>query len=155
MPSSKKARDAIIQLLESAGEGTATETESWPIVDLGSGWGSLIIRLAMRYPGRQIVGYELSVLPWLVTVLIGKLLGLKNLSVYRQNFLKVDLSASSIMLCYLFPAGMRTLEEKLATEVTTARYVISNNFALPSLRAEKTLHLNDFYKSPVYRYRLV
>jgi len=154
MPSSKKARDAMIQLLESAGEESGVETEAWPVVDLGSGWGSLIIRLAIKYPKRQIVGYELSFLPWLVTLIIRKLLGLKNLTIYRQDFLKADLSASSLMVCYLFPAGMTALETKLSTEETTARYLISNNFALPTLTAEKSIHLNDFYKSPVFRYRL-
>jgi len=154
MPSSKKARDAMIYLLESAGEGSDTKTGAWPIVDLGSGWGSLIIRLAMKYPSRQVVGYELSFLPWLITVIITKLFGLKNLTVYRQDFLKADLSACSIIVCYLFPAGMATLETKLTTEETKTQYLISNNFSLPSLTAEKTIHLNDFYKSPVYRYRL-
>lgn len=154
MPSSKKARDAMIHLLESAGEGGGAEAESWPIIDLGSGWGSLIIRLAVKYPSRQVVGYELSFLPWLVTVIITKLLGLKNITVYRQDFLKADLSACSVMVCYLFPAGMAALEAKLTTDETKTQYLISNNFALPSLTAEKTIHLNDFYKSPVYRYRL-
>ena len=153
MPSSKKARNAIIQLIEAAGEGTATGTESWPIVDLGSGWGSLIIRLAMRYPGRQIVGYELSVLPWLVTVLISKLLGLKNLTVYRGDFLKADLSASSIMLCYLFPKGMTALDAKLAEQEKRVQYLISNNFSLASHSSIKVIQLDDLYKSPVYLYR--
>jgi len=154
MPSSKKAREVMVQMLESAGQGVGTETGAWPIVDLGSGWGSLIIRLAMKYPRRQIVGYELSFLPWFVTVIAAKLLRLKNLAVHRQDFLKADLSAGSIMICYLFPAGMAALEARLTMKEKQVRYLISNNFALPSLTAEKTIHLNDFYKSPIYRYRL-
>lgn len=146
MPSSKKARQAVMHLIETAGAGT--------IVDLGSGWGSLIIRLAVKYPGRQIVGYELSIVPWFITVLIAKLFSLKNLTVYRQDFLKADLSAASVIVCYLFPAGMAALDAKLAQQKTTIRYLISNNFALPSCQAEKTIQLDDFYQSPVYRYRI-
>ena len=151
MPSSRKAREAMMQLLATVG----TEVEKTPIVDLGSGWGSLIIRLAIKYPGRQVVGYELSIMPWLVTVLTSKLLGLKNITVYRQDFLTVDLSADAIIVCYLFPAAMEALDVKLAGQKTAIQYLISNNFALPSLQAEKTIRLDDFYRSPVYRYHLV
>ena len=87
-------------------------------------------------------------------MLISTLLGLKNLRVYRQDFLKADLSAASLIVCYLFPAGMLALDAKLAEQKTSAQYLISNNFALTSMQAEKTIRLNDFYQSPVYRYRL-
>lgn len=146
MPSSKKARQAIIDLVETAGGGA--------IVDLGSGWGSLIIRLAMKYPDREVVGYELSFIPWLATVLMAKLLGLNNMTVHRQDFLLVDLSAASVIVCYLFPAGMAALEAKLAVPTMAVHYVISNNFSLPSYKAEKTVILDDFYRSPVYCYRI-
>ena len=158
MPSSKKARLAVMQLIETAeGEGGVDEAyteESGAIVDLGSGWGSLIIRMAVKYPDRQIIGYELSLLPWFISVLSAKCLGLKNLTVYRQDFLKADLSAASIVVCYLYPAGMVALDTKLAEQNTSIRYLISNNFALPSYQAEKTIQLDDFYQSPVYRYRI-
>lgn len=145
MPSNNKARDVIMQLVETAGDGA--------IVDLGSGWGSLIIPLAMKYPGRQVLGYELSFVPWLTTVLISKLLHLKNLSVHRKNFLQADLSTASVLVCYLFPEGMKALEKKLVTEKALPRYLISNTFALPSYEPEQTIRLNDMYRSPIYRYK--
>jgi hypothetical protein len=150
MPSSKKARQAVRQLLE----GLENEGGRAPIVDLGSGWGHFIIPLAMKYPDRQFIGYELSFIPWCVSLLIAKCLGLKNLSVYRQDFLKADLSVASIAICYLFPGGMAALAAKLAGEKNAIRYVISHNFALPGYQAEQTIQLDDFYRSPVYRYRI-
>ncbi len=152
MPSSRKARKAIMQLVETPGARDAEGRKT--IVDLGSGWGSLIIRMAIKYPGRHIVGYELSLTPWFVSVVIAKCLGLKNLTIYRQNFLKADLSVASVIVCYLFPAGMTALEAKLTEQKTSIRYLISNNFALPSHKPEKTIMLDDFYRSPVYRYRI-
>ncbi|MDN3638785.1 class I SAM-dependent methyltransferase [Simiduia curdlanivorans] len=146
MPSSKKARRAMLQLVESAGDG--------PIVDLGSGWGSLVVRLALQYPNRQVVGYELSLLPWLVTVLISKCMRLKNVTVYREDFLKADLSSASVIVCYLFPAGMAALATKLAEQKIAPRYLISNTFALPSYQPETTLRLDDLYRSPIYCYRI-
>lgn len=152
MPSSKKARKAMMALVDVTGDG--------PIVDLGSGWGGLMIALALEYPNRQVVGYELSIVPWIVAVLTSKALGLKNIRVYRQNFLEANLPAGSVVVCYLHPAAMIALEAKqglntkLTEPHTTIRYVISNNFALPSFKAEETIRLNDFYQSCVYRYRI-
>ncbi|BFM10655.1 hypothetical protein R50072_08080 [Simiduia litorea] len=135
-----------MQLVETAGEG--------PIVDLGSGWGSLVIRLALKYPARPIVGYELSLFPWLVTVFMARCLRLKNLRVYRQDFLKADVPAASVVVCYLFPAGMAALAAKLAAQKSQPRYLISNTFALPSHQPETTRRLDDLYQSPIYVYRL-
>ena len=78
MPSSRKAYQAMLALTDETGTG--------PIYDLGSGWGSLVIRLAIKNPDRQIVGYELSLFPWLITKIITRVLGLRNLAVYREDF---------------------------------------------------------------------
>ena len=151
MPSSSKARRAVMQLIEIAGaEGAAG---NGAIVDLGSGWGSLVIRLARKYPDRQVVGYELSVIPWFVSLCVAKCLGLDNLKLYRRDFLKADLSKASVLVCYLFPGGMAALEGKLQGELAEGRCcLISNNFALPSVEAERVVRVDDFYRSPVYFY---
>ena len=148
MPSSQKACAAVMQLIESA------KADNAPIVDLGSGWGSLVIRLAIKYPERKIIGYELSWLPWLVSVLAARCLRLNNLTVHRQNFLKAEWPIGAVLVCYLFPAGMDALEDQLAQRQSALAYLISNNFALPSHTAETMLKLDDFYQSPVYRYQL-
>lgn len=146
MPSSKKARQAIIELSEDTGNG--------PLYELGCGWGNLLIPLAKKYPQRQIVGYELSTLPWLTTLLLKKALGLNNIQLHRKNFLHQDLSPASVIVCYLFPKGMEAIARKLRTDNGSLDYLISNNFALPSHQPTKTIQLNDFYKSPVYLYVL-
>jgi hypothetical protein len=146
MPSSKKARHAVIQLSEETGIG--------PIYELGSGWGSLLIPLAKKYPYRKIVGYELSVMPWFMSVILIKALGLSNVQVYRQNFIDADLSRASVIVCYLFLRGMQDLEDKLSKERGRAEFLISNNFALPSHKPTKTIQLNDLYHSPIYLYNI-
>ncbi|MFT7110294.1 MAG: hypothetical protein ACI843_001962 [Psychrobacter glaciei] len=146
MPSSSKARKAMLKLSENTGIG--------PVFELGSGWGNLLIPLAKKYPYRRIVGYELSILPWLTTVVAIKLLDLKNVEVYRKNFLTEDLTDASVILCYLFPAGMLNIENKLKIEPGKLQYLISNNFALPSHQPLQTIQLNDVYKSPVYFYNV-
>ncbi len=146
MPSSNKAYLAMMQLADETGTGT--------IVDMGSGWGNFVIRIAKRYPQRQIVGYELSYLPWLTSTLIKKAFALNNLTLHRQNFYQADFSNVSVLICYLFPEAMAKISEKLRREKSGVNFLISNNFALPSWQPSKTIQLNDFYKSPVYFYKI-
>ena len=146
MPSSQKAFRAMYAAIENSGYGT--------IVDAGSGWGTLVIALAKRYPQRKIIGYELSSFPWLVSLLRKHIHGLDNLSLYRKDYLTIDHFEASIILCYLYPGGMKQLEEKLGRDKHNIKVVISNTFAFPSLDYDKVEYLNDLYKSPVYVYRL-
>jgi len=144
MPSSKKAYNAIVTLIDNTGTG--------PIIDLGSGWGNFVVRMAKRNPQRQIVGYELSILPWITSVLLKKTLGLNNLTLYRKNFYDANLSNASVLICYLYPEAMNKINNKLIVENPNVGFLISNNFALPSWQPKQTLLLDDFYKSPIYLY---
>lgn len=146
MPSSRKARQAMMALTAETGEGT--------IFELGSGWGNLLIPLALAHPQRHIVGYELSFLPWLISKVIIKVRGIKNIQLQRKNFLNSDLTEASVLVCYLYPGAMTEIEKKLKAEESNIRYLISNSFALPSYQPIKKIQLKDFYKSNVYLYRL-
>lgn len=145
MPSSRKACHAMLEAVENSTPG--------PIVDLGSGWGTLVIAFAKKYPQRQVIGYELSLIPWLVSLMLKYIMGMENLSLYRRDFLKADLSDVSVILCYLFPRGMCSLKEKLEREQGRVSLIASNTFALPSCQAEKVLRLDDLYRTPIYLYR--
>lgn len=136
----------MLQLIDETGDAAG------PIFELGSGWGNLLIPLGKKYPQRKIIGYELSIVPWLTSVILKNLLGLKNIQVYRSNFLHADLTSASVILCYLFPKGMQAIESKIKLQSGQLEYLISNNFSLPSCQPIKIIQLNDFYKSPVYLY---
>lgn len=150
MPSSNKAYLAMMQLIDEA----EIETKTGPIIDLGSGWGNFVIRIAKRYPQRQIVGYELSFLPWLTSTLLKRLFRLENLTLYRQDFYQADLSSASVLVCYLFPQAMKKISDKLHLEQADVNFLISNNFALTSWQPCKTIQIDDFYKSPIYLYKI-
>ncbi|MDX2366804.1 MAG: class I SAM-dependent methyltransferase [Colwellia sp.] len=146
MPSSTKAYKTIRKLVDITGTGA--------IIDLGSGWGNFVIRIARRNPQRQVIGYELSYLPWLTSILLKKALGLQNLTLYRQNFYNVNLPDASVLVCYLYPDAMVKIKNKLLLEQPKVDFLISNNFALPSWQSYKVVPLNDFYKSPIYLYKI-
>jgi hypothetical protein len=144
MMSSTKACQVMLDSVDGKERGS--------YVDLGSGWGTLVVALARKYPNKQVVGYELSWLPWLVSFIRKTIYQLDNLTIYRSDFRKEDIRNSSVLFCYLFPKGMVSLNEKLTREVTTDVVIISNTFALPSCKPEKVVVLTDLFKTPIYVY---
>jgi hypothetical protein len=144
-PSSGKTYRAIEAAMENSGTG--------PIVDLGSGWGTLVVALARKYPNRQVTGYELSLVPWLFSRIRKAVSGLDNLTLYRKDFLDADLSDASVLTCYLFPSGMVSLEDKLDRENVSNVLIVSSTFALPSSEPTKVIRVKDIYRTPVYLYR--
>ncbi len=124
-----------------------------PIVDLGSGWGTLVVALARKYPHRQVIGYELSLVPWLFSKIRKSVSGLDNLELYRSDFLDADLSDASVLTCYLFPGGMVSLEDKLERDNISDVLIVSSTFALPSSEPVKVIRVKDIYNTPVYLYR--
>lgn len=149
MPSSSQARNAILSLMED------TDSESGPVYELGSGWGGLALKLAKKFPDRSIIAFEVSLVPWLVSVFLQKALGIGNLKIYRKSFLKADLSGAEILICYLHTQGMLQVADKLKDAEPGNRFLISSTFALPGYSVDRSVQINDFYCSPVYRYRLI
>ncbi len=147
MPSSGKAYRAI--------EALAERTQDSPILDLGSGWGHVVIRLARRFPNRPVHGYELSLLPWATSVLLKHLLRLDNLTLHRQDFFIATWPQQSVLVCYLFGSAMSKLAERLQVNEDSTQAVISNNFALPGFTATEKNHISDFYRSPIYYYEIM
>lgn len=142
--SSGKARKAMVDSVDPPCSGS--------LIDLGSGWGTLVIAVARWYPEQQVIGYELSWFPWLVSVVRKRCLGLNNLSLHREDFRNAELGKASVLFCYLFPGAMVNLQEKLNREQICNVTVVSNTFALPSCQPTNTIRLNDLYRSPVYIY---
>lgn len=134
--------------------GLLYDTGNGPIIDLGAGWGNFVLRLAKQFPQRQIIGYELSLLPWLTCLLLKHLLRLKNLTLYRQDFYQAKLAPDATVVCYLFPGAMQKIASQLLGQQTQIKFVISNNFALSTYPLDKMIRLDDFYRSPVYRYKI-
>jgi|GEM_PF-244118 hypothetical protein len=144
MMSSGKACQAMLASIDRPVNG--------PLIDLGSGWGTLVIALARKYPRQQVIGYELSWFPWLVSIILKYSLRLNNLTLYRKDFKKAELSNASILFCYLFPGGMVALHEKLKRELSNEILIVSNTFALPSCQPTKVIRLKDIYQTPIYVY---
>ncbi len=145
VPSTGEARKAILSAVENSGAG--------PVMDLGSGWGTLVVALARQYPNRQIIGYELSWVPWAFSSIRKYIFQLHNLTLSRQDFRYADLSRTSVIVCYLFTGGMMSLQEKLAQETHGEIRIVSSTFALPSGNPTNITRLNDMYRTRIYVYQ--
>lgn len=145
MMSSRKACQTMLTEIDTHQKG--------PLIDLGSGWGTLVIAVAKKHPNMHVIGYELSWFPWWVSTVFKYSLRLDNLTLYRKDFKNAQLSSASTLVCYLYPEGMVALQEKLSCEVFNKVTIVSNTFAMPSCQPTKVIRLNDFYQTPVYVYR--
>lgn len=125
MPSSAAVRRAIIGFVAEYSDQDRQIT----IVDGGSSWGHLVVSMARRFPQHQVVGYELSPVPWFASILLKRLFRLDNLALYRRDFFRADFSQVDIVTCYLFPQAMAVLDRKIREEVSGIELVISNFFA--------------------------
>lgn len=149
MPSSAAARREILRQLTKYADHHQKKT----IIDPGSGWGHLVILIAGKFPQHRVIGYELSLFPWLASLALKHLLRLDNLILYRKDFFGADLSGADILTCYLFPQAMNALLKKLRQEDPGIQMVISNCFAFPATQADHTVLLKDDYNTPIYLYR--
>lgn len=149
MPSSRKAVRKIVGLIPEGTEGK--------IVDLGAGWGSLAYPIAKRFPNAEVVGYELSPLPWLYSRLKGLIVARKNLKLHRQNVFEADVREADIVVVYLHPAAMRKLQKKFEEELRPGTVVISNTFVVPTWTEQRMYHLGGHWFSTstkIYVYRV-
>lgn len=142
MPSSMAVRKALFKHLD--------DLSGKKIVDLGSGWGHLVVSIARKYPTARIKGYENSPIPFIFSFLLkGKL----AVSVAMKNFFKANLEEADVVVCYLCPYSMERLESKLAVELPDGASVVSLVFALPGWKPDKVIYADDLYRSPIYFYK--
>jgi trans-aconitate methyltransferase len=144
-PSSSKQTDIILKAVPAELHGS--------IYDLGSGWGTLAIALAKRFPHCHTTGIENSPIPYAISRMLALFYGLKNLDFLRANFLDLPFEDASLIVCYLYPEGMKKLKSRLEG-LRPGTIIISNTFSVPDWKPAETLLAQDVYRSPVYVYVL-
>ena len=104
------------------------------IYDLGCGDGRIIITAARRY-GARAVGIELDPLRFLWCQMLITVLGLRGrVRIVYGDFFKQDLSAASVVTCYLLRVTNKKLEGKFKSELSPETRVVSNYFTFPGLQ---------------------
>ena len=142
MPSSRRAVSAMINLIPNDIPG--------PVLDLGSGLGSLTRAVARHRQELVVTGYELSPLPLLWARLISRL-GHSTSTYLRRDFFVEDLTSARIVLCYLYPGAMSRISET-PEMFSPGTVLISNTFRVPGWTPDEVVELDDLYRTRVYRY---
>ncbi len=105
------------------------------VYDLGAGDGRVLARAMQRVPGIKAVGYEGSVLVY-VLALIRNILSRYKPEMRMENFFDVDLSDADVIFTYLSVATMQRLKEKFAKELKPGTRVVSHAFTMKGLTPE-------------------
>ncbi|MES2932072.1 MAG: class I SAM-dependent methyltransferase [Pseudomonadota bacterium] len=98
-------------------------------IDIGSGFGGLVLYLARRYPESFFSGIELAPLPWFVSWLRAAYRRDQTRFI-RGDYFDLDFSQYEVVFAYLSPAAMPALWQKAKAEMTTGSLLISYEFSI-------------------------
>lgn len=126
--------------------------EDETIVEAGSGWGFAALHLARALPRCRIVGLENSPVPYMFSRLLQVVFRNSNLKFIKKDIFIYNYADVDMIFCYLCPKAMERLEIIYNDSFNGIKYVISNTFAFPGVKAGTILKADDLYQSPVYIY---
>lgn len=118
--------------------------------ELGTGTGRIMAAIAQK--GIKTVGFELSPIFYLITLLNLKLRGVKNYELYRKNFFKEDLSGADALFCFLTPKAMEKLKSKFLKELRPGAKIISYVFEIKGWNPYVVIKENG--NAPLYFYQI-
>jgi SAM-dependent methyltransferase len=104
-------------------------------LDLGSGFGGVLARLAHERPAGRYYGVESAPAPFLLSRLRAAL-GARSFRVSWGDLKDLDLGRYDVVYAYLSPAAMGDLWCKARREMRSGSLLISNGFAVPGVAPE-------------------
>ncbi|MBA1264816.1 class I SAM-dependent methyltransferase [Stutzerimonas stutzeri] len=125
--------------------------QGFRFIDLGSGLGGTLLRLAKAYPHGHFVGVETAPLAFVLCRL--RCLLQPNCRVYLRSFWREPLDRYDVVYCFLSPAPMPALWDKACAEMRVDALLISNSFGVPGVEAEEMLPLDDWRHSRLLIWR--
>lgn len=112
------------------------------VVDLGSGDGRIVIRMAEN--GAEAHGYEINPLLVLYSRNKIKKAGLKGKAfVHWKSFWKVDFSKYDVVVMFQFKTVMKKLQDKLKKELKKGSRIVSYYWKFPDWKYSK--RIEDIY----------
>jgi ribosomal protein L11 methylase PrmA len=112
------------------------------VYDLGSGDGRLLFAALEKGAGR-CVGIDIDSKK---VGEAGELAGKKGLdskvTFIEGDFLDIDLSEATVILCYLFPEALRALRPKFERELQPRTRIVSEVFSVPNWKENKIIEVN-------------
>lgn len=128
------------------------EREAARVLDLGCGFGGLLLRGAHARPNASFVGVELAPLPILTAW--WRLRGMRNARVTREDLWKHDLAQYDLVYAFLSPLVMQALWHKARTEMRPGSLLVSNSFAVEGVQPDAIIPLSGKDSRALYLWRL-
>ncbi len=145
IPTDRKSRRYIVNFIRSAYLPDA----KIKIVDLGSGYGHLVIDLAKTFKNAEITGVELLWLPYLFSRISAK--RFKKTRIIKDDLYKHDLSDYNAIVFFL--RKDHHVDDKVKNEVKPGAIIVSNNFPLKNYQPKEVKEISDiFAKRTIYFY---
>ncbi|HEX7650545.1 MAG TPA: class I SAM-dependent methyltransferase [Noviherbaspirillum sp.] len=108
-------------------------------IDIGSGFGGLVMHLAALRPDSAFMGIELAPLPWLASRIRASVLGSTG-AFLRGDYNALDFSQFDVVFAYLSPAAMPALWRKARSEMRPGALLLSYEFPIPETEPQVILH---------------
>jgi hypothetical protein len=123
------------------------------LIDIGSGFGEMLIFLAKQRPNGHFTGIEIGIFPFLISFLRAKIERLPNVRFAYRSMWKTELAPFTYVYAFLSPAPMERLWAKACSEMRPGSLFISNSFAAPA-DPSAVIPIKDERKSSLYVYRM-
>lgn len=125
---------------------SASQNKSLRMIDIGSGFGGMVMFIAKTCPSVQVEGIEIAPLPWFFSVLrarIRQTSAIFKLGSYEHlNFAHYD-----VVFAYLSPVAMQGLWLKAHSEMTPGSLLVSYEFDIQGVSPTFVIPTGDH--SPV------
>ena len=119
------------------------------VMDLGSGWGSLLLPLAKKYPQHLFIGYERAMLPYIISR--WRTHNLSNVYIYHQDFFTADFTGVDAIICFQLTAIMQKLLPYMRKHINKNVRVYVNRYPFKDLvPLEKVSFEGDYAVYYVY-----
>lgn len=138
--------------VEKIAELVQARGDRFRFIDLGSGLAGTLCQLSRRFPNAQFDGVETA--PLVFAASWCRCLLRKNCRVRYQSLWKVDLSRYDVVYCFLSPVPMPDLWRKAQSEMRPAALLISNTFAIPGVRPQQIVAMQDWRDSKIFVWQL-
>lgn len=146
-PTSKKVATKLIEMLPKSIDGT--------IYELGSGFGTLTLKLAKHYPHTKIVAFEKAIVPFVISKLLFGIYRIKNVELRFKDFRKESFKGGQYFICYLYRQIMPFIAKKIESEVIEACWLISHTFEVLHRDSTQLAYSKDLYNTPIYFYQFI
>lgn len=120
------------------------------LLDLGSGTGSLLRRLAGQRPDCRFEGVEAAPAPYWISVLWSRTQ--PNISLARGDFWRMPWSDYDLVYAFLSPVPMAQVWAKARAELRPGSLLVSNSFAVDGVEPDSVIAVDDRRRTRLYVY---